>query len=249
MDNLLQAMEYRRSRRKYTDEALDPDAVESLLSLMAELGGKGDRSIRLVLNNGEAFKGFRKSYGMLKGVQNYIALVGNKKNAVEVEKLGYYGQWLVLHATALGLGTCWVGGTFDRALCNLELKRGENIICVITVGYVPAELSRRERFIHRIVHRKTKTIDEMYTSETAVPNWFLAGMKAVSKAPSAVNRQPVMFAYENDVVSASIGGFKGEADALDLGIAKLHFEQGAGGGEWEFGNGGKFIRGDVAVCE
>jgi hypothetical protein len=27
---------------------------------------------------------------------------------------------------------------------------------------------------------------------------------------------------------------------LDFGIAKLHFVLGAGGGKWEWGNGGKF---------
>jgi len=241
--NELQRAIYRRcSRRKYLDVPLDPTDVESLKGLIQELGGKGDRSIRLVLDNHEAFKGFRKSYGMLTGVRNYIALVGNKSDVIEVEELGYYGEWLVLQATALGLGTCWVGGTFDRRSCALDLIRGESILCVITVGYVAPKLSKREALIHRVVHRKTKLLDDMYESNVAAPNWFLAGMKAVQRAPSAVNRQPVFFTYNGGVVAASVDRISGDYNALDLGIAKLHFELGAGGGEWDFGNGAEYRR-------
>ena len=242
MSELLRAIYRRSSRRNYLDVPMDPADVEALQNLILELGGKGDRSIRLVLDNQAAFKGFRKSYGMLTGVRNYIALVGNRDDIVAVEKLGYYGELLVLHATALGLGTCWVGGTFDRSSCTLDLMRGESIICVITVGYVPTEMNGRERFIYRVIHRKTKTIDDMYASDVAAPNWFLAGMKAVQRAPSARNRQPVKFTYKNEVVTASVNKIAGDYNAVDLGIAKLHFELGAGGGEWDFGNGAEYRR-------
>jgi hypothetical protein len=80
----------------------------------------------------------------------------------------------------------------------------------------------------------------MYTSDAPVPDWFLSGMQAVQKAPSAINRQPVMFSYKDGVVTASVEDIDGEGFAFDLGIAKLHFEIGAGGGAWEFGNGAEF---------
>ena len=242
MDDLIKAIEKRRSRRKYLKTAMDPAAAESLQALIAELGGNGDRSIRLVLDDGDAFSGLRKSYGMLTGVQNYVALVGDKSDLIATEKLGYYGELVVLRATSLGLGTCWVGGTFDRSSCKIDLIKDESIICVITVGHVPPEMSGREKFIYRVTHRKTKTIDDMYTSDVIPPNWFLAGMKAVQKAPSAVNRQPVMFSYHDGIVTASVKDTAEEGYALDLGIAKLHFELGSGGGEWSFGNGAEFVR-------
>ena len=80
----------------------------------------------------------------------------------------------------------------------------------------------------------------MYSSDGPVPDWFLAGMEAVQKAPSAVNRQPVMFSYQEGIVTASVKDIEGDGFAFDLGIAKLHFEIGVGGGTWEFGNGAEF---------
>ena len=242
MDDLYRAVFQRCSRRNYSDIPLTPEDVEALRALIVELCGNGDRRIRLVLNDGEAFNGFRKSYGVFSGVQNYIALIGNKPDMVEIEKLGYYGEWLVLKATALGFGTCWVCGTFDRASCNLDLTNSERIIGVITIGYVPSKWGGREKLIYSTVRRNTKTLEELYTSDFAAPNWFLAGIKAVQRAPSAANRQPVIFSYTDGVVTAAIEKMSGEYNALDLGIAKLHFEIGAGGGEWEFGNGAKFTR-------
>jgi hypothetical protein len=130
----------------------------------------------------------------------------------------------------------------------VQLKKGESIVCAITVGNVPPKPSAKERFIHRLTHRNSKTVEQMYTADDSVPAWFLSGMEAVQKAPSAINRQPVMFSYKNGVVTASVEDINGEGFAFDLGIAKLHFEIGAGGGMWEFGNGAAFTfaKGDLA---
>jgi nitroreductase len=232
------------SRRKYLSEPIDSSAVAKLQTLIAEYVGKENLNIQLVLGNGDAFKGFRKSYGMFSGVQNYLGLIGNKNDFEGIEKLGYYGELLVLYATELGLGTCWVGGTFHRASCPFNLSEDETIICTITIGNVPQKLSAKEKIIHGFTHRKTKTAKQMYTSPLSVPDWFLSGMEAVRLAPSAVNRQPVMFSYDkDDIVTASVKDVAGDGFALDLGIAKLHFELGAGSGTWVFGNGSKFIKG------
>jgi hypothetical protein len=117
------------------------------------------------------------------------------------------------------------------------LKEEDCIICAITIGCVPEELSIREKFIYKLTHRKTKTAVQMYMSDAPVPDWFLSGMEAVKAAPSAVNRQPAMFEYKDNNVTAAVRDITGEGLALDLGIAKLHFQIGAGSGSWAFGNG------------
>ena len=243
MKDMLRAIESRRSRRKYLPTAIILPAVETLKSFIAEFNAKESVQMRLVLDNGDAFKGLKKSYGMFSGVRHYIALVGDPKDPVGIEKLGYYGQWLVLHATALSLGSCWVGGTFDRAACPVELAEGESIICVIVVGNVPQKSGVKENLIYGLTHRKTKTVEQMMESHGLAPEWFMNGMRAAQKAPSAVNRQPVRFTYQEDGgVTAAVEDIEGEGAPLDLGIAKLHFEIGAGGGTWEFGNGAAFQR-------
>lgn len=58
-----------------------------------------------------------------------------------------------------------------------------------------------------------------------------------------MNRQPAMFSYDpgSGSVEAYIGGRDSTMFAYtDLGIAKLHFQIGAGGGSWEWGDRGTF---------
>ena len=238
--NLHDAIHKRQSRRKYISKAMEHECVEMLQSTIDAFRKADNVKMQLVLNNGDAFNGFRKSYGLLSGVQNYIALIARSDDVLTMEKLGYYGECLVLQATNMGLGTCWVAG-FDRSSCEADLQENEQVVCAITVGYAPEMLSTKERAIRWGTHKKTKSVEQMYISDTPPPEWFIKGMKAVQKAPSAVNRQPVVFAYENGKVSAAVDDILGESKAFDLGIAKLHFELGAGGGNWKFGNGGAYI--------
>jgi len=65
-------------------------------------------------------------------------------------------------------------------------------------------------------------------------------MRTVQKAPSAVNRQPVMFSYKDGKVTAGVKNYNDIGTVLDLGIAKAHFELGVGNGKWEFGNHAEF---------
>ena len=226
---LLEAIDLRRSRRKYLLDPIDEKTAEALQELAKEYSEKSGARIELVFDNGAAFDGLRKTYGMLTGVKNYAGLIARGGDRKAAERLGYYGELLMLHAVAMGLGTCWVGGSFDRGSCPFVLAEGEEIICTISLGYAREKNSLRESIIYGATHRKTKTIEQMMDTDAPAPDWFLAGMRAVQKAPSAVNRQPVMFSYKNGVVTAALENVSTSA-LLDLGIAKLHFELGAGNG-------------------
>ncbi len=236
---LLEAIDVRCSRRKYLDRPMEPGAARALSERIAAYARSENLRLELVLDNGTAFAGIRRSYGMFTGVRNYIGLIDNKADLNCLEKLGYWGEMLTLHATALGLGTCWVGGTFDKALCPFTLSEGESVAAVITVGHVPEALGLREKLIHTATHRKTKSIEAMSTADNP-PAWFTSGIRAVQKAPSAVMHQPVHFTLADGVVTASVPDISYLPDVLDFGIAKLHFELGAGGGKWDLGNGGAF---------
>ena len=244
MNTLRKAIKIRRSRRKYLPEPLKVCVAAKLQVIIEEYNSRENLDMRLIIDNGEPFGGFRSNYGLFAGVRNYIALIGNRNDAVNLEKLGYYGQLLVLHATTLGLGTCWVGASFDHEFYPFDLdeNKGESIVCVITIGNVSQDYSAIEKYVRKATHRKRKTIDQMYISDGPVPAWFLSGMEAVRPAPSAVNRKSVMFTYKDNTVTASVRDINAIGAALDLGIAKLHFEIGADGGVWEFGNGGGFIK-------
>ncbi len=239
---LLEAIDIRCSRRTYKPESMEKKAVEALQEVVATCSREGNVSMAFIVDNGEAFQGFRRSYGMFTGVRNYVCLLENKEDPHGTEKLGYYGERFALSATALGLGTCWVGGTFDKSSCPVALKEGQRILCAISVGPVEKELKAKERLIRGVTHLKAKKAEDMFTADAPAPGWFLAGMEAVEKAPSAINRQPVRFALSGGEVTATVPNIADIGTALDFGIAKLHFELGARSGKWDWGNGAAFHR-------
>lgn len=64
------------------------------------------------------------AYGIIVNPQAY--LVGSVRNGkLELLEFGYTFQKLILFATGLGLGTCWIGGTFNRKSFTRELELAE----------------------------------------------------------------------------------------------------------------------------
>ena len=58
------------------------------------------------------------------------------------------------------------------------------------------------------------------------PDWFIRGIDAALLAPTAMNQQKFTFSLDGSNVTAKAGiGFYSK---IDLGIAKYHFELGAG---------------------
>jgi nitroreductase len=143
------------------------------------------------------------------------------------EKVGYYGEKLVLYIQTLGLNTCWVG-MFSRKQAEklMPVENGERTVIAIAVGY--GETQGKER--------KTKTFDEVAevagstegakASEQA-PDWFKEGVKAALLAPTAINQQKFTIRLNPDetVEFTDHGGPFGK---VDLGIVKCHFEIGSG---------------------
>ncbi|EHQ90509.1 nitroreductase family protein [Desulfosporosinus youngiae DSM 17734] len=182
-----------------------------------------------------AFRKLRKSYGLFTNVRSVILVKGNKELKDLKERIGYYGEDLVLAITDLGLGTCWVGGTFDKD--ELIVDGSEELVCVVLVGKVAAP-SLTEKMIRSATHRNGKSMAERIISDQPLPQWVQNGMKAALLAPSAKNTQKAMFKYQNNILSAQIADDY-SMDLIDLGIAKKHFEIETGG-TFEFGNGGVF---------
>lgn len=232
---LNKAIEKRCSRRSYEKTPLSSSHVEQLQELIAQYNQLGGIHMQLLTNRGEAFSKLKKSYGMFSNVQNYVALVGNTKDVYTKEKLGYYGEALVLEATRLGLGTCWVGGTYDKDTCVYDKQNNEELYCLIAIGNVNDNLSLKEKLIGRAIHRKSKSIEEMSEVTGNRPTWFVKGMEAVQQAPSAIFKQPVKFYLKNNIVSAKVENEDG-ANLIDLGIAMKHFELGAGNIKFSWGN-------------
>ncbi len=216
-EDLLRAAEERHSVRRYADRAVAEDAA-SLLSAEAEkCAAEGGICIRLLLGEEKAFGGLMAHYGKFSGVRNYF-LLGGKKSADLEEKVGYFGERLVLLAQALGLNTCWVALTFSKKAAKKAagFAKGEKPVCAIALGYGETQ---------GVPHRG-KSPEELCRGEN-LPEWFLRGVGCAANAPTAMNQQKFSFSLKDDgSVSAERG--RGFYTAVDLGIAKYHFELGAG---------------------
>lgn len=233
---LLRAVKMRHSRRAYLDKMIPSDELTSTID---QINASATLHIQLVLNNPEAFNSFKNSYGMFKGVKHFIALIGPKNDPQLWEKLGYYGEQLVLEATAMGLDTCWVGGTYSKDECHCQILPDEELAAVIVVGYAEKKVSMKEKVISSISHRKHKTFNQCTKVYGSVPAWFKHGVESALLAPSALNAQPVLFTWKDEKAYASIPE-KRKYEHLDLGIAKYHFELAADKGHFKWGNHAPF---------
>lgn len=171
--------------------------------------------MQLVLNEAKAFDGIMAHYGKFSGVTDYIALVGKKSADLE-EKCGYYGEKIVLYAQQLGLNTCWVALTFHKIKNAYKVKPGEKLCLVIAIGYGNTQG----------IKHQSKSIEQVSQASDTAPEWFVKGVKAALLAPTAMNQQKFKFILDGNKVSVTSG--RGFYTKIDCGIAKYHFEIGAG---------------------
>ena len=213
--SLKEAINQRHSVRKYTADPIKAEDAAKLNQFIEQCNQESGLHMQLVLGDKDAFKTLLNRYGWFKNVNNYIALVGKDDDQLN-ELSGYYGEKVVLYAQQLGLGTCWVGGTFSRKKTTFKAEAGEKLSLIISVGY-PENPGKPH---------KSKSVEKLSNLNASSPEWFKAGMEAALLAPTAVNQQKFHFELlENGKVAAKGPGAFG---MVDLGIAKYHFEIGSG---------------------
>ncbi len=217
--DILEAIAKRHSVRNYNAQPIESQKIDTLKAAVADCNRISGLHIQLVTNEPKAFAGRLAHYGKFSGVNNYFAMIGNKNDKQLDEKVGYYGERLVLHAQRLGLNTCWVGLTYSKVNEALEVGKGEKVRCVIALGYGTTAG----------VERKSKKPEQLsaVNNNQPMPLWFQRGIEAAMLAPTAMNQQKFKFTlYNENLVEAEAGW--GFFSKVDLGIVKYHFEQGAG---------------------
>ena len=105
---LSEAVLRRVSARAYLPEPIDPGRRRQLEKIISQCNARSGLSIRLVCDRPEPFAGV-KSCGLFTGVRHYLLFAGPASDPDLREKCGYFGETILLTATAMGLGTCWVG--------------------------------------------------------------------------------------------------------------------------------------------
>ena len=216
---LMEAIRLRHSVRKYKEQPIEPNKVAALRGAIERCNDESGLNIQLVLNEPKAFNGlFISTYGQFSGVRNYLVMAAPKGKEWE-EKIGYYGEQLVLLAQTLGLNTCWVGLTYKKVPDAFHLREGDIIHCEIALGYGENQGKQHPM----------KPAEKFYEASGPVPDWFKAGLEAALLAPTAVNQQKFKFILQADgkVGTKTLFSPWGYT-IIDLGIVKYHFEIGAG---------------------
>ena len=224
-----EAIEARHSVRAYKGQPLAADVVEVLEDKIRELNEKGNLHMQLIRNETKAFQGKLAKYGKFRGVNDYIVMAGQKSDDLD-ERIGYYGEQLVLLAQTFGLNTCWVGLSYSKVPGTYVLEAGEVIEAYISIGYGETQG----------VSHKIKSVEQVSNANDLTPSWFRQGVEAALLAPTAVNQQKFFFEYiparDGKPVRVlakrnfSLIGFT----QMDLGIAKCHFEIRAGKENFEW---------------
>ena len=212
----------RHSVRQYLDKPIEAEKIEAIQESIDICNREGGVHIQLVTNEPKAFSSLIAKYGRFRNVSNYIAVVAPKGRQGSVSA-GYWGERLVLALQMLDLRTCWVGASYKKDMSLFRIGADEELKCVISFGYGAND---------GVQHPQKKTIADVAENKSAAadfPDWFVQGVEAALLAPTAVNQQKFKFILHDDnrveaVAKFSLIGYS----HLDLGIAKYHFEVGAG---------------------
>ena len=145
--------------------------------------------------------------GAIAAVVASIALPEGRVNA------GILGEAFCLEATAMGLGTCWVSGSYRKKQLTLPLKPDEALLAAIAVG-VPEKKNAAET-------RRRKSLDRLCKGDTGLwPEEVRQAAQAVQIAPSAMNLQPWTMSLEQNRFAIDVP----DRSRLELGIALCHAE-------------------------
>ena len=111
----------------------------------------------------------------------------------------YVLENIVLYLTAMGIGTCWLGGRFKKqeAMSHLALAEDEIVPAITPIGY-PAENPRmKERMVRTLLKaRNRKPAEQLFFYESfdqplgARAGAFQQALHYVRIGPSAQNKQP-----------------------------------------------------------
>lgn len=220
--SIIDVIKSRHSVRSYLDKEIEQEKIDSLQKEIDSCNKESGLSIQLLISEPKAFKTSIMNYGKIKNAKNYIALVGKKNENDLDEKVGYYGERVVLKAQELGLNTCWVALTYNKGGVQAKIEDDEKLVCVISLGY--GETQGNER--------RSKTPEKVSNIKEDDPEWFKTGVDMALLAPTAINQQQFYIEREDNKVSieSKIGFYA----KIDLGIVKLHFELGAGKENFEW---------------
>lgn len=237
-----EAVKKRYSVRNYQEQEIEFDKRKAIESFIDSLDNPLGNKVKFHYLDNKDIKNEEKlgTYGVIKGANQYIGTT-IKLEPMALEALGYEFEAVVLYLAHLGLGTCWLGGTFNREgfADAMKIKEGEVFPIITPYGYATTNMHEKEIEMRKMIqadHRKEwnqlfykNDFQSLLTKEEADDLTF--PLEMVRLAPSASNKQPwrilhkdgVCHFYEDKEPGYS-GMFPYDIQRVDIGIAAAHFD-------------------------
>lgn len=241
MKDIEKIIEERRSVRSFNPaEPLTEKEVEALRKAMAEAVSPFGGEVAMQLSQFDIAGSFKPStYGTISGSSWYF-LMGTDSSEEAQMGLGFRMEQVVLKATEMGLGTCWIAATFKGTSFarKANFPEGIPLQVVMPVGHSAEKKSFMEKLTRTALRSaKRKPMADLFiVSENSQ---FYQPLEMMRLAPSSTNSQP----WRADVVADTVFFYyekKSEASILDLGIGLSHFYLAAKA---------KGIEGNFTICK
>ncbi len=244
----MNSIEIRKSIRNFEKAQIkDSDLIKiyDYLKISSNLQGTYGTEFNLKILLTKDFISEQKigTYGIIRNNAGFIAGVC-ENNSDKIFEYGYVLEKFVLFLTSMNIGTCWLGGTFDKQslLKSIEIKDNQIIPAIIAFGY-PKNREHLISFMQKKMikaNTRKSSKDLFFYENFEIPlyekcKYLHKSLYYVRLAPSAINRQPWRLVVENNCskVHFFIAGplnknksFSCELEYLDLGIAFRHFIEG-----------------------
>ena len=233
--SIIETIQKRHSVRTYTGEPLREEHIDRIRQyinqLQAPFGIKA--RIELISVNSREKPIKLGTYGFIAGACHYLVLVYEEAPFAETAA-AYMFEQAVLFCTGLGLGTCWLGGSYSQSdfKKQISLNPNEKLRIVSPVGYASGKKRFLEKYIVRADknHASRKSFGELFfdknfnnpLTETAA-GVFFKPLEMVRLAPSASNMQEWRVILEDKALHFYKKPYM-RFDSIDIGIALCHFE-------------------------
>lgn len=240
--SVIDVIKYRTSIRTYDNNSLSKELKNKLENHIGSVAGPFDENVNLQIidkddKSNESVK--LGTYGVIKGAKSFI-LAAIKNNSEALLNLGYILEDVILYATKLGVGTVWLGGTFNRGeFAKVANITDDEILPIVVPIGIPAEKRSITEKMMRFVSggQKRKNFNEIFFYENFEKSLdetkagdYVKPLEMVRLAPSASNKQPWRILMTSDSFYFFLSHAKGyqsmgfDIQKIDIGIAMYHFE-------------------------
>jgi hypothetical protein len=236
-----QTVKARNSVRSYIEQSLSTKEKNQINAYISTLTNPFLIDVSFHLLEADTVANHTKlgTYGVIKGAKDYIGATVTE-GELALEALGYSLEKLILYATSLGLGTCWLGGSFKRSefAAAMAVKDNELFPAISPIGYRLGQKRMADTIVRKLAKSdKRKDWSEIFFKDDfsqpldRADTWdYVFPLEMLRLAPSASNKQPWRIVCTDsgfhfyEAKTPGYGSLNGiDIQRIDIGIAACHF--------------------------